>query len=197
MAKGEAERKLQAMTTIIVSIAAEQFGKEEEKSSRTSYAKNQRAMKIHNIRKEMKALKSQHKGAGEEEHIGLAQLMCILRKKIRFTKDLLGQKRSGKLASSQEEIDQHLAKTYNDPGRELELVECNILIDPPEPEVQFDLTELQLKEVREVVHKARARSAPGPSCTSYKVYKNCPKLLLHLWKTLRIFWRKGKIPEQW
>ncbi|KAL7880336.1 hypothetical protein SRHO_G00025900 [Serrasalmus rhombeus] len=65
---------------------------------------------------------------------------------------------------------------------------------PPEPEVQFDLMELQLKEVREVVHKARARSATGPSGTSYKVYKNYPKLLLRLWKILQIFWRKGKIP---
>ncbi|KAL7868065.1 hypothetical protein SRHO_G00094490 [Serrasalmus rhombeus] len=149
--------------------------------------------------------------------------MCILRKKIRilhewhrrwrhkrarkqvafisnpfkFTKDLLGQKHSGKLASSQEETHQHLTQMYSDPRRVLELGECNILIDPPEPEVQFDLTELQLKEVKEVVHKAKARSAPGPSDISYKVYKNCPKLLLHLWKILRVFWRKGKIPEQW
>ncbi|KAJ8367333.1 hypothetical protein AAFF_G00320820 [Aldrovandia affinis] len=33
MAKGEADRRLQAMTTIIVSIAAERFGEEEKKSS--------------------------------------------------------------------------------------------------------------------------------------------------------------------
>ncbi|KAL7891301.1 hypothetical protein AOLI_G00007770 [Acnodon oligacanthus] len=83
MAKGEADQKLQAMTTNIVSTAAERFRKEEKKISRTSYSKNQRAVKIHNIRKEMKSLKSQHKGAGEEECIGLAQLMCILRKNIR------------------------------------------------------------------------------------------------------------------
>ncbi|KAL7869384.1 hypothetical protein AOLI_G00133720 [Acnodon oligacanthus] len=174
------------MTTIIVRIAAELFGKEEKKSSRTSYSKNQRAVKIH-IRKEMKALKSQHKMAGEEERIGLAQ----------FNKDLLGQKCSGKLASSQEEIYQHLAQMYSDPGRELELGECNILLDPPEPEVQFNLSELQLKEVIEVIHKARARSALGPSDTSCKVYKTYPKPLLRLWKILRVFWRKGTIPEQW
>ena len=90
----------------------------------------------------------------------------------------MGQKRSGKLASSQEDINQHLKQTFSDPAREQELGECNILIDPPEPEVQFDMSELQLKEVREVVRKARASSAPGPSGTSYKVYKNCPKLLL-------------------
>ena len=50
MAKGEADRKLQAMTTIIVSIAAERFGEEEKLRPGTSCAKNQRAVKIHNIR---------------------------------------------------------------------------------------------------------------------------------------------------
>lgn len=75
--------------------------------------------------------------------------------------------------------------------------ECNSLIDLPTPDLQFDISELQLEEVREVVCKARASSAPGPSSTSYKVYKNCPRLLLHLWKILQVFWRKGKIPEQW
>ncbi|KAF7643274.1 hypothetical protein LDENG_00242440 [Lucifuga dentata] len=81
--KREVGRKLQAMTTIIVSIAAERFGEEGKKSPRISYSMNQRAMRIHNIRQEMKALKSQYKVAGEEECIGLAQLMHILRKKIR------------------------------------------------------------------------------------------------------------------
>lgn len=37
----------------------------------------------------------------------------------------------------------------------------------------------------------------GPSGTSYEVYKNCPKLLLHLWRILQVFWRTGMIPEQW
>ena len=111
-AKGEADRKLQVMTSTIVSIAAERFGEEEKKSSTTLYSMNQRAVKIH------------YKVAGQGERTGLAQLMCILRKNIRslrraewhrrhaafitnpfkFTKDLLGQKRSGKLAS-QEDID--------------------------------------------------------------------------------------------
>ena len=75
--EGEADRKLRAMTTIIVSIAAERFGEEEKKSSGTSYSKNQRAVRIHNIRQEMKALKSQYKAAGQEVRIGLVQLMCI------------------------------------------------------------------------------------------------------------------------
>ena len=59
------------------------------------------------------------------------------------------------------------------------------------------MSELQLTEVREVVHKASASSAPGLSGTSYKVYKYFPKLLLRLFKLLRVFWRRGKIPDQW
>jgi len=38
--RGDADGKLRAMTTIIVSIAAEWFGEEEKKGSRTPYSKN-------------------------------------------------------------------------------------------------------------------------------------------------------------
>lgn len=59
MVKGEADGKLQAMTTIIVSMGAEGFGEEEGKSMRTFYSKNHRVVRIHNIRQENRALKSQ------------------------------------------------------------------------------------------------------------------------------------------
>jgi len=58
---------------------------------------------------------------------------------FKFTKELLGQKRSGKLACSQEDIDLHQKKQYSNPKREQVLGECNILIDPSEPEVQFNM----------------------------------------------------------
>ena len=54
-----------------------------------------------------------------------------------------------------------------------------------------------MEEVREAVKKARARSAPGYSGTSYKVYKKCPKLLKRLWKLLNTAWKKEMIPECW
>lgn len=41
-------------------------------------------------------------------------------------------------------MDQYPSMTYSDPKREQEFGECNILIDPPEPNVQFD-SELQPK----------------------------------------------------
>lgn len=50
----------------------------------------------------------------------------------------------------------------------------------------FDMTELQLKQVREVFCKARASSVPRPSSTAARVYKNCPKLVLQLWMILHV-----------
>ncbi|KAK7880264.1 hypothetical protein WMY93_030631 [Mugilogobius chulae] len=174
---------------------------------------------------EMKSLRRQYKYAGEYERLGLAHLMSIQRKKIgilrraewhrrrrrersrkraafisdpfRFTKQLLGQKRNGKLECSQEELDHYLDDVYSDPTREQDLGVCKILIEPPPPTVSYDVSELRLSEVSEVIKKARAGSAPGPSGTCYKVYKNCPKLLTRLWKILRVIWRRGRIPEFW
>lgn len=66
-AKGDVERRLQTMTTIIVSMAIERFCVEEEGTAKQPYVKNQRAVKIHNIRTKLKALKRQHKEAREVE----------------------------------------------------------------------------------------------------------------------------------
>lgn len=52
-------------------------------------------------------------------------------------------------------------------------------------------------EVQEVVKGARTASAPGPSGVPYTVYKRCPQLLRHLWKILRVIWRRGKVAGQW
>lgn len=54
-AKGDAERRLQTMTTIIVSMAVERFGVEEVRGVTKPYTKNQRAVKIHKIRIELKS----------------------------------------------------------------------------------------------------------------------------------------------
>lgn len=224
-AKGDVERRLQTMTTIIVSMAAERFGVEQERAAKEPYTKNQRAAKIHHIRKELRALKKQHKAADQEERAALAELSAILRRKIQvlrraeqhrrrrrerarkraafinnpfsFMKGLLGQKRSGRLACSKEEVDEYLQGTFSDPIRDQDLGQCKAVITPPEPTDTFDLREPLLSEVQEVVRKARSRSAPGPSGTSYKAYKHCPKLLNCLWRLLRVIWRKGKTARQW
>lgn len=224
-AKGEVERKLQAMTTIIISLAQERFGEQDKKPPRSTYTMNQRAVKIHKIRQELKSLKRQHKEASEEQRPPLAELRAILRKRLMtlrraewhrrrrkerarkrasfianpfgFTKQLLGQKRDGSLVCSKEEMDLHLQNTYSDPNRQEELGRCDILIDPPPPTKDFDNKEPLLREVEEVVRRARSSSAPGPSGVPYKVYKYCPLLLRRLWKILRVIWRRGKVAKQW
>ena len=42
------------------------------------------------------------------------------------------------------------------------------------------------KEVQEVVHCARATSAPGPNGVSFHVHKAVPDVLKYLWKLLVI-----------
>ena len=156
------------MTTIIVSMAAERFGVEEERAAKQPYFKNKRAVKIHNIRKELKALKKQHKAASEEERAPLAELRLMLTKRLLilrraeqhrrrrrerarkraafinnpfgFMKELLGQKRSGRLDCSKEEVDKYLHDTFSDPTRDQDLGQCKSVIRPPEPAEAFDLS---------------------------------------------------------
>lgn len=99
---------------------------------------------------------------------------------FQFTKQLLGQKKSGVLICTKDHIDQHLHSTFSDPDREVELGECDILITPQGPTEAFALQEPLFKEVQQVVKKARAGSAPGPSGTTYNNYKWCPRLLRRL-----------------
>ena len=47
--KGNVDWRLQAMTTIIISLAQERFGAEEKRSAQAPYTMNQRAVKIHKI----------------------------------------------------------------------------------------------------------------------------------------------------
>lgn len=109
-------------------------------------------------------------------------------------KKLLGDKHSGQLSCSSQEVDQFLKNTLSDPLRDQPLDPQEALIEPPPPKVDFDFREPSLKEV---VKGARTTSAPGPSCVSYIVYKRCPRLLQRLWKILKMIWRRGRVLDQW
>ena len=54
-----------------------------------------------------------------------------------------------------------------------------------------------LKEVKDVIKKARAASAPGSNGITYKVYKNCPRLTVMLWKIIQKVWKRGEIVASW
>ncbi|XP_026126685.1 uncharacterized protein LOC113108082 [Carassius auratus] len=167
----------------------------------------------------------QFKVASEEERGPLAELRSIIHKKLMtlrraeghrrrrkersrrraaflanpfgFTKQLLGQKRSGQLTCSKAEVDHHLKQSYIDEYREQDLGPCRFLINPPAPALDFDGKEPGWKEIQEVVRRARENSAPGPSGVPHKVYKNCPRLLHRLWKILKVIWRRRRVADQW
>lgn len=85
---------------------------------------------------------------------------AFLANPFKLTKQLLGQKRAGRLTCSKDALNDHLKATYSDSSREQPLGPCDVLITPPEPAAGFDLKEPCLREVEDVVRKARSSSAP-------------------------------------
>lgn len=67
-AKADADTRLQAMTTIIISYTSERFGLIEKGNTKTtSYTMNHRATKIHQQCQELRTVKKQFKRATEQE----------------------------------------------------------------------------------------------------------------------------------
>ncbi len=91
----------------------------------------------------------------------------------------------------------HLSVTFSDSERKQDLGPCEKLIEPPEPATQFNISGPTLKVLKDAVMAARSSSAPGPSRVPYRVYKQCPKLLVRLWKILKVLWQRGKVASQW
>ena len=65
------------------------------------------------------------------------------------------------------------------------------------PELPFDMSNISKSEFNSVVRKGRSSSAPGPTATTYKVYKNCPLLSARLWRLHGVLWKKKTIPSSW
>jgi hypothetical protein len=223
--QGSAERKIDTLASMTHNLGKERFGAQEVKVRTTHHTENRREKQIKNIRKELNILKRRHKQAPEEERFGLYQLRETLREKLKhirkaerlrtsrklkakrrsqfvkdpfkFSKTLLSDEKSGKLSSTQEEIEEHLFKTHCDRDRETPLGNCSRVETMPQPEVPFNMKEPSWKEVQDIVKKARSASAPGPSGTAYSVYKHCPRLLRRLWALMKTLWKKGSIPENW
>lgn len=94
---------------------------------------------------------------------------------------LLGEPKSGSLNSPKEVVDAFLKETHSDPNSCLPLDENPEIGMAELPTIMLNIKEPTWKEVQEVVKKAWAASAPGPSSIPYRVYKKCPQLLLRLW----------------
>lgn len=91
---------------------------------------------------------------------------------------------------SREEVEASIEESHSDLGSELPLNDCPFQVPKESPSIPFNMSDFTLKEVKTVVNRARAGSAPGPSGTMYKIYKNCPLLLARLAKLLKTLWRK-------
>ena len=115
----------------------------------------------------------------------------------KFAGEVLAEKRSGQLAASKAELEDHLRRVYSDPGRGAEMEDVGGLVRPTKPEVKFDTSELKWSEVTAFVRKARAGSAEGPNGLSYKLFKRCPGVLKILWRILKVLWRRSIVPEEW
>ncbi|KAL0202317.1 hypothetical protein M9458_000335, partial [Cirrhinus mrigala] len=219
-ARGDADRRLHTMCSIIINIAAERFGVKEQCPFGGTAGPNRLEENNRQLRKELRLLRKQFRQASEEDKAALAELRNIVRSKLTttrraewhrrrskerarrcaefianpfiLTRRLLGQKRSGRLTCTQDEIDKYLSTSYSDTVRDQDLGPCSMLISPPEPSVAFNLKDPTLREVQKVVKVARTNSAPGPSGVPYVVYKRRPKLLQRLWKITKVTWKRGK-----
>ena len=221
--KSTLEHKLDMYGDIIYSICRDTFGVKQPKT-KTPPQKSRRQQQMESIRREKRKLKKRMKTASEFEKQGLLELWKDLKAKHnalskvesarrrkskkkktqdRFFKDpfdfarkLFEQPKSGTLTVGKETLEQHLRETYSDSQREAPL-EIQNLVWPAAPEGKFNNKPPTLDEVKNVVKKARAKSAPGPNGIPYLLYKKCPKVLEWLHKMIRSAWRNQKISDQW
>ncbi|XP_060603696.1 uncharacterized protein LOC132756599 [Ruditapes philippinarum] len=221
---GKVDNKLHVMSEIIYNFGKKRFGIIEGKRKKP-VKENRRVQKIAKMRGDLRRLTAAFKKAPKEEKEALKVLRESIRKELKslrraenlrkrrherqkkraqFTKDsfqfvrrLLGEKKSGKLQCTKEEANKHIKEMYSDTNCLEELGSCEKLLEPDLPEFEFDSAEPRLQEIRDIVRKARASSAPGPNGVPYKVYKNCPKILLQLWRLMKVIWRKGELCREW
>ena len=81
--KGDMERQLSFMTTIITSLASERFGRVEPWQPRMPYTANRRVNKMKDLRREIRSLKKLYKKASIEERQPLEELWGTLRGELK------------------------------------------------------------------------------------------------------------------
>ena len=206
-------------------MAKDRFGvidkKCKQKKTHRPYNRQQR---IANIRKEQRELTKIYKKSTMEEQGALKTLRDDLRAKLQklraaertrrtakernkkrlkfiqnpfgFTKQLLTTNIQGRLQGTQKEVEDYLRHVHDDENRDTPLPHNGRLLDQP-PSTPFNESVPTLKEVKDVIKKARAASAPGSNGITYKVYKNCPRLTVMLWKIIQKVWKRGEIVASW
>ncbi len=174
---------------------------------------------------EIKTLKRRWRDAGDEKRAALGEIRTEMRKRLiqlrraetirekqrekrrmrkaffnnpfQSTADQLGKPKGGTLSCAKEEIENSVAAAHRDSSRCIPLGECSFQLPIRTPHTPFNMADFTMDEVRAVVKKAQAGSAPGPSGTTYKIYKCCPLLLKRLSKLLQTLWKKKLEPGLW
>ncbi len=124
-------------------------------------------------------------------------LQRSLDRQTKHARQLLEEKKSGKLETTREQLEQHVREQYSDPVRNVPLGAPGYVPKSAPPTAVFNIMPPKLSEVRQVVEKARSSSAPGPNGIPYKLNKNCPKVLDLLLYLMRTAWKKQLIPSEW
>ena len=97
-----------------------------------------------------------------------------------LAQQLFQQSRSG-LSAQKEELEIHLKKTYSDPDREIPVSESAGLVWPAARGEKLNNNPPNLEEIRAVVQKTKAKSAPEPN-----VLRQLHKILREAWSNLKI-----------
>ena len=224
--KGPIAKQLSAFSETCHTMCLDKFGEEQKRNKKDVIQQpNRRQLRKGELRRNQRLLKRRITEAPEEEQRALQTLLDDIRQQIltlskaenhrkrrkkkrktrqdffknpyAFAKKLFTEARSGTLDVPQEELQDHLRKTYSDPLKETPLSEIAGLPVLEAPGTPFNLGGVRSKEVGDFVRKARAASAPGINGISYKLYKNCPSVLLILTGLLQRAWREGVVPEEW
>ena len=223
--RGSVERKLDQMGGLIYDYGADRFGMREinRKAKPENISRRQREIK--DLVRKRRQLKKQWKKATDYEKEGINTLQNDLKMRLtslrraenhrkkrksrertrmrffkdpfKFVKSLFIMEKGGTLNTSKQVLDEYIKGLYTDVDKdEIPSIPSDI---PPigEQEYPMDIDPPRLKEIEQVVRKARSSSAPGPNGIPYRFYKNTPGVLRFLWKLMKVAWQKGIIPVNW
>ncbi|KAG1932793.1 hypothetical protein F2P79_020826 [Pimephales promelas] len=223
--RGGAEAKLNTIGDIIYQTCKDRFGEIVPKQRTARREKGRREREILQLVQRRRQLRKNWRKATHAEREGLKVLWEEVRKRLaglrraerirkrsqrkqkeranffkdpfRHARQLLEEKKSGRLETTREKLEQHVKEHYSDPQRSIPLGTPGYVPQPAKPTAEFNIMPPKLNKVRQVVKKARSSSAPGPNGVPYKLYKNCPKVLELLWHLMRTAWKKQIIPSEW
>ena len=218
------DHKIRQFSEVVYEHCKGKFGVVVKKTPRST-PKSRRQTEIEALRRQKKEARKQWKLAGSEAKEGLKAIWVLLKKRhsdlckgeralrrkkeqqrcrqeffkgpFEFARKLFEQPRSGVLEVPRNELEQHLRSTYSDPLRLQDLSDMEGTTMATAPRTPFDCRPPSLKEIGQIVRKARNKSAPGPNGIPYLVYKKCPGVLKKLHGLLVNAWRQRHVSSEW